>query len=72
MRLIERLRGRLIPTRFERAYIRLYNGRITAKRFVASCGIADKNEAWETLCEYRKRVVAGEIPDPRDKYNRWR
>lgn len=66
------MRRRIFPTRVERAYIRLYNGRITANRFVDTCGIKGRAKAWETLCEYRKKVVAGEIPDPRDTYNRWR
>jgi len=66
------LEGRLIPTRFERAYILLYNSRITLKQFHVKAGIPDKDEAWKKLCEYRERVISGKIRDPRDKYNRWR
>ena len=66
------LEGKLIPTRFEKAYILLYNGRISGNQFHKKAGIEDREEAWKQLCEYRERVVAGEIRDPRDKYNRWR
>ena len=59
-------------TQFERAYIDLYNDRITADQFAEAAGIADKDEAWHRLCEYRSRVINGEIPDPRDTYNKWR
>jgi len=59
-------------TRFERAYIRLYNSRITAEQFAEAAGIADKEQAWAQLCDYRQKVVDGEIEDPRDKYNMWR
>ena len=59
-------------TKFERAYIALYNDRITAEQFAEAAGIPDKAEAWRQLCEYRERVIDGEIPDPRDKYNKWR
>lgn len=63
---------RLKMTPFERAYIKLYNGRITPDRFAEAAGIQDKEKAWAQLCEYRRSVIAGEIPDPRDKYNLWR
>jgi len=66
------LRGWIIPTRFEKAYILLYNSRIKASQFHIKAGITDKAEAWRQLREYRDRVISGEIPDPRDKYNRWR
>ena len=59
-------------TRFERAYIKLYNSRITAADFAAAAGIPDKKQAWAQLCEYRRQVVRGEIPDPRDKDTMWR
>lgn len=64
--------ARWIPTRFERAYIDLYNDRITPQQFAAAAGIANKEEAWRQLCEYRRQVIAGDIADPRDKYHRWR
>lgn len=72
MRLRERLEGRLIPTRFEKAYIRYYNGRITIESFLESCGIDGKETAWKELNDYRRRVLSGEIPDPRDRYRKWR
>lgn len=59
-------------TQFERAYIALYNDRITADQFAEAAGIPDKEQAWQQLCEYRRRVLTGEIPDPRDKYHKWR
>ena len=59
-------------TPFERAYILLYNSRITPAQFAAAAGIANKEEAWAQLQEYRRRVVRGEIPDPRDTYHKWR
>lgn len=66
------LEGRLFPTRFEKAYIRYYNGRITIEKFFETCGIDDKDTAWNTLKDYRRRVVSGEVKDPREKYRRWR
>lgn len=62
----------LRATRFEKAYISLYNNRITLSTFLSTCGIDGKDLAWKKLCEYRRRVISGEIPDPRDTYNRWR
>ena len=59
-------------TRFEQAYIDLYNDRITAAEFAQAAGIADSEKAWRQLHEYRRRVIQGEIPDPRSKYNLWR
>lgn len=59
-------------TRFERAYIKLYNDRITAEQFAAAAGIPDTEQAWAQLCEYRQQVMNGKIADPRDKYNMWR
>lgn len=59
-------------TRFERAYIDLYNDRITREQFASAAGIDDPEEAWRELCEYRKKVIDGEIQDPRDKYHKWR
>lgn len=68
----ERIRSLLhLPTDLERAYIRLYNGKITLSQFVAECGIQDQAEAWKTLREYREKVVSGEMQDPRDKYRKW-
>ncbi len=63
---------RFLPTRFERAYIRLYNNRITVGQFLAQCGVQGKAEAWKALCEYRTKVERGELPDPRDTYHCWR
>lgn len=62
---------RIRLTRFERAYVKLYNDRITAKQFHIVAGIEDPEEAWKQLCQYRRRVVRGQIEDPRGKY-RWR
>ena len=62
----------ILLTQFEKAYIALYNDRITAPEFAEAAGIPDKEEAWAQLCAYRKKVLNGEIPDPRDKYNKWR
>lgn len=59
-------------TQFEKAYIDLYNERITPQQFSTAAGIPDQAEAWRQLCEYRRKVVDGEIQDPRDKYNKWR
>ena len=59
-------------TKFERAYILLYNDRITLEEFADQAGIEDKAVAFETLRLYRERVLSGEIPDPRDTYNQWR
>ena len=59
-------------TRFERAYIDLYNDRITLEQFAEAAGIQDPAEAWRQLCEYRQKVIDGEIQDPRDKYHKWR
>lgn len=59
-------------TLFERAYIDLYNDRITLEQFAEAAGIKDQAEAWRQLCEYRQRVIDGEIQDPRDRYNKWR
>lgn len=63
---------RLRMTRFERAYIRLYNGEIGAEQFAEAAGMPDKGKAWRQLCEYRRQVIAGDIPDPRDKYKLWK
>lgn len=60
------------PTRFERAYCDLYNDRITAAQFAAAAGIPDKAQAWARLCEYRRSVIEGAIPDPRDTFQKWR
>ena len=62
---------RLFYTRFEKAYIRLYNSEIDLKQFYKECGIKGEDQAWKALCEYRKRVISGEIRDPRDRFNRW-
>ena len=59
-------------TRFERAYIDLYNDRIQLEQFAEAAGIPDQAEAWRQLCEYRQKVLDGEIQDPRDKYHKWR
>ena len=59
-------------TPFERAYIALYNGRIRRADFAKAAGTEDQEDAWRQLCEYRRRVIAGEIPDPRDVYDKWR
>lgn len=59
-------------TRFERAYIDLYNDRILLSQFAEAAGIKDQAEAWRQLCEYRQKVLDGEIKDPRDKYHCWR
>lgn len=59
-------------TRFEQAYIDLYSDRITAEDFADAAGIPDRAQAWKQLCEYRERVLSGQIPDPRDKYDCWR
>lgn len=61
----------LRASRFERAYILLYNNRIEADQFHIKAGISNKREAWRKLTEYRRRVIAGEIPDPRDTYRKW-
>ena len=58
--------------RFERAYIDLYNDRITLKQFAKAAGIPDEAEAMRQLKEYREKVIDGEIQDPRDRYHRWR
>lgn len=58
-------------TRFERAYIDLYNDNITLAQFAEAAGIPDHAEAWRQLCEYRQKVLSGEIQDPRDKYHKW-
>lgn len=63
---------RAIMTPFERAYCDLYNSEITVEQFAKVARIPDKKQAWAQLCEYRRRVIAGEIPDPRSKYNLWR
>ena len=60
------------PSRFERAYIDLYNDRITAQQFHIAAGIEDREQAWRQLREYRHRVLIGEIPDPRDRWHKWR
>ena len=60
------------PTRFEKAYINLYNDRITLADFPQAAGIADPAEAWTRLVEYRRQGGNGLIPDPRDTFNRWR
>lgn len=62
----------LRASRFERAYIRLYNGEIAVEQFINTCGIEGKKKALDTLCKYREKVLSGEIPDPRDKYHKWR
>ena len=59
-------------TKFEKAYIDLYNDRITLADFAEASGIADKDQAWQQLREYREKVLKGEIEDPRDKYHAWR
>lgn len=59
-------------TRFERAYIALYNDEITLEQFPQAAGIKDPAEAWRQLCEYRQNVITGEEQDPRDKHNKWR
>ena len=59
------------PTQFEQAYIDLYNGRLkNAPEFAEAAGIEDVEKAWDRLVEYRKQVLRGEIPDPRDAYRR--
>ena len=60
------------PTQFEQAYIDLYNGRLrNAPEFARVAGIEDVEKAWDRLVEYRKQVLRGEIPDPRDTYKAW-
>ena len=59
-------------TRFERAYIDLYNDRITLEQFPQAAGIQDPEEALRQLRKYREQVIDGEIKDPRDKYHKWR
>lgn len=63
---------RLIPTRFERAYIRLYNDKITVQQFAAESGLGDKEEALRVLREYREKILRGEVEDPRGKYGKWK
>ncbi len=59
------------PTRFERAYILLYNEKIRLSQFAEEAGIPDAEEAQKQLVSYRQRVIKGEIEDPRDTYNKW-
>jgi len=63
---------RVRMTRFERAYILLYTDRISAKDFARAAGIPDAKQAWAQLCEYRQKILNGELPDPRDVYSYWR
>ena len=58
-------------TRFEKAYIKLYNDEITFDDFPKLSGIPDPAAAWDELCAYREKVLDGEIEDPRDKYHKW-
>lgn len=66
------IRYLLRATPFEKAYIRLYNDRITVDQFAQEAGIKDTEEAWRQLHEYRQKVITGDIADPRDVYNKWR
>lgn len=59
-------------TKFERAYIKLYNGRIRPEQFAEAAGMEDEKAAWERLNEYRRAVLRGDLEDPRDKYGLWR
>ena len=59
-------------TKFERAYIELYNDIITLQQFAQAAGIPDEAEAMRQLLEYREKVLDGVISDPRDTHNRWR
>ena len=63
---------RMKMTRFERAYIDIYNGRILLSDFAAAAGFDDPVKARAALSAYRRKVVCGEIPDPRDTYGLWR
>lgn len=67
-----KLLRRIRMTKFERAYIRLYNGRIKPEDFAEAAGVADEGEAWRMLADYRRAVMRDELPDPRDKYDLWR
>ena len=66
-----RWRRRRRITRFEQAYCDLYNSRISAAQFAQAAGIEDPEQAWKQLCEYRRQVIDGIIPDPRTTYDLW-
>ena len=51
-------------TKFEKAYIALYNERITINQFPKAAGL-EPEEALRQLKEYRDRIMRREIPDPR-------
>ncbi len=53
-------------TKFERAYIALYNEKITINQFPKAAGL-EPQEALKQLQEYRQKIMRREIPDPRGK-----
>ena len=60
------------PTPFEKAYIDLYNARITIDQFASAAGIPDDHEALRMLRAYREKILTGAALDPRDIYDDWR
>ena len=53
-------------TKFEKAYIALYNEKITIDKFPQAAGL-EPEEAYKQLQEYRDKIMHGEIQDPRGK-----